>query len=284
VSLSVRKSPSARRKHRDRNQQVRPLWRTVRLTMILSFLCLVVTALGFTLAENAQGALGQDAQTTNTCNPTLITTSSQTHPEKWFSINTGSESDILSAVQCTDMFQMDLHGNDLIAYALQTGTLAAPMLVKPYRSDVGLAQYWVVPVVGTNNLPLALLTFFYDPTSRLVHESEFDAVTNNMFYVTHPFPAVPANAATGSVKAEHRVSIAQGRTPELIYFPGDHLGFVTGKYTWNGGGTAVIDPIWRVPGAEGKWHYVDHNGHAHLSTELPLDPNYQSVPATTDTQ
>jgi hypothetical protein len=273
-----------RKKSQRRNPVVRPQWRILRLTAILLFLCLAILAVGFAAVGNAQGAFGQSSQATSTCNPTLVTTGNQAPPQKWFSINTGSAADVLSAIQCTDMFQSAAQGSDLIAYALQNGTLADPVLVKPYRSDVGLAQFWVVPVVDTNNYPLALLTFIYNPTARLIHEGEFDAVTNDMFYVTRSFPAITADMAVAAVVKEHHVAMLQGQAPELIYFPGDHIGLIAGKNNWSAGGTTVIDPIWRVPGVDGVWHYVDHDGHVHLNTAIPVDPTYQPMPSLTAIQ
>lgn len=277
-------SQSARNKQKRRTRSVQRHWRVLRLTAIIAFLGLAVLAVGFALAENAPVVLGQQSQASSGCNPTVITTGNQTQPEKWFSINSGSAADIVSAAKCTDMYQSASHGSDLIASALQTGTLSNPVLVKPYRSDVGLAQYWVIPVVDANNHPLALLTFRYNPQSRLLHEGEFDAVTGDMFYVHRSFPAVPANMAAAAVGTQQHVVAVLGQPAELIYFPGDFAGFAAGKNTWNEGGTAVIDPIWRVPGADGQWHYVDHDGNAHLNTDIPVDPGYQAMPASTATR
>ncbi|HEY7349257.1 MAG TPA: hypothetical protein VH599_13165 [Ktedonobacterales bacterium] len=277
-------SRSARKKNQRRMPPVRLIWRPLRLTAILAFLCLAIIGIGLAIVGSGQAHFGQSSQTTSACNPTLITTDNQAQPAKWFSINSGSAADILSAAQCSDMFQSASQGADLIANALQNGTLAAPVLVKPYRSDVGLAQFWVVPVVDKNNHPLALLTFFYNPQSRLIHEGEFDAVTGDMFYVNHSFPAVTATAAVAAVSVQQHVAVIQGRTPELIYFPGDFSGSQAVQQTLREGGTVVIDPIWRVPGADGVWHYVDHNGQAHLNTDFPVDPHYQPMPATTTTQ
>jgi hypothetical protein len=267
-----------------RTHSARSLWRVIRLTAICSFVGLAVLTIGIAIAESGQLHFGRHAHTAGTCNPTLVTTGNQAQPARWFSINSGSAADIVSAVKCTDMYQSASQGDDLIARALQTGTLAPPVLVKPYRSDVGLSQYWVVPVVDANNRPLALLTFFYNPQSRLIHEGEFDAVTGNMFYVNHAFPAVTASMSVASVSSEQHVSAVVGQAPELIYFPGDLAGLQSGRNHWQAGGTAVIDPIWRVPGADGKWHYVDHDGHAHMNTDIPVDPAYQAMPPTTATQ
>lgn len=277
-------SQSPRKKNRRRTSSARPLWRTLRLSAILSFLCLGIIGVGVALAESAHIPFGQHLQATGACNPTLVTTGNQGQPAKWFSINSGSAADILSAAKCTAMFQSASQGTDLIANALQKGTLANPILVKPYRSDVGLTQFWVIPVVDTNNHPLALLTFMYNPQSHLIHEGEFDAVTGDMFYVNHSFPAVTVNMSIAAVSTEQHTAVVQGRAPELIYFPGDLIGLETGKNNWRAGGTSVIDPIWRVPGADGNWHYVDHDGHAHINTEIPVEPDYQPMPSTTTIQ
>ncbi|HLW02893.1 MAG TPA: hypothetical protein VKT82_29825 [Ktedonobacterales bacterium] len=277
-------SQPARKKNRRSTQRVGSFWRAVRLTAIISFVSLAVIAVVFALVESAQPPLGKHTQTAASCTPTLVSTGGQAPPEKWYSINSGSAADILSAAKCTDIYQSALQGNDIIATALHTGMLANPVLVKPYRSDVGLAQYWVVPVVNASNRPLAFLTLFYDPQSQRIQEGEFDAVTGNMFYTSHAFPAITANAAVAAVSAEQHVALAAGQAAELIYFPADVIGIQQGTNHWNGGGTSVIDPIWRVPGADGLWHYVDHNGQSHPSTDIPVDPSYQPMPASTTIQ
>jgi len=247
-------------------------------------LCLAVCVIGVALLENTPSAFGQDVQAASGCKATLITRNSQAQPEQWFSINSGSAADIVSAAKCTAMFQSALQGDDLIAKALQTGTLAAPVLVQPYRQDVGLTPFWVVPVVDANNHPLALLGFLYNAHSRLLHEGEFDAVTDNMFYVNRLFPAIDSQAAIAAVSTEQQVAADQGRPPELIYFPGNFSSTKISPTAWHGGGTAITDPIWRVAGEDGAWHYVDHDGHAHLSIELPVDPDYPPMPADTTTE
>jgi hypothetical protein len=271
-------SQSARRARR-RTKSARSLWRKLRLPVLLAFFCLAVLVVVFALLEGAHLPLAKSAAGTTSCAATLVTTAGQS--AKWYSIASGSAADVVKAAQCTAMYQNAAQGDDPIAYAMQNGKLANPVLVKPYRSNVGLAQYWVIPVVDASAHPLAFLTFLYDPQSKLLHEGEFDAVTGNMFYVNHVFPAVTANAAVAAVSLQDHVTMIQGQTPDLIYFPGDLVKAETAQHPWQAGGTSVIDPIWRVPGADGTWRYVDHDGHAHLSTDLPVDPNYQSVPSAT---
>jgi hypothetical protein len=275
-------SRSAHSRHQRCPPSSRRRWRTLRLMALLAFVGLALVAVGLALAANAQVVLGQPEATTS-CQPARITTTAG-QPAKWYSIGSGSAAEIVRAVQCTEMFQSAAAGNDLIASAVQHGTLGTPVLVKPYRGDVGLAQYWVVPVVDQHQYPLALLTFFYDPQARVIEAAEFDAVTGDMFYVRHVFPAVTAQRAVTAVVAGQHVAAAPGRAPELIYFPGDLAGVKAGRVHWSAGGTAVIDPIWRVAGENGRWYYVDHAGQVHRSTDLPVDPTYLAMPAATTTQ
>ena len=196
----------------------------------------------------------------------------------WVPLKSESPSDIIVAAQSTVMYRSAVETQDLIGDALRQGRLGTPVLVRPYRNDVGLPEVWVIPVVNSANIPLAMLEFVYDRPNRQMRASEFDAVTGNMFYATRPFPSVGASTAISTVAQQHHVDLRQGNAPELVYFPSDHMGVIMGTNIWSSGGTAVIDPIWRVPGADGHWHYVDHNGKAHLRGEIPVDPAYPVMP------
>lgn len=200
------------------------------------------------------------------------------------SIKSEASADILAAAKLTRMYQSAAIDKDLIGQALRRGTLANPVFVKPYRQDVGFDQYYVIPVVGTNNIPLAMLKFVYDSGQHQICPSAFAAVTGNMFYASRPFPSVSASAAIAAVQKQYHVDVATGTAPELIYFLPDHVGFITGKNSWRNGGTAVIDPIWRVAGVDGHWHYVDHNGIVHKSKEIPTESGLPAMPDTVNIQ
>ncbi len=200
----------------------------------------------------------------------------------WASIPSLSTTGIIAAAKSTPMYQSAATSDDVIGYALQHGTPGVPVLVKPYRSDVGMPQEWVIPIVGRNNIPLALLTFVYDPVHQRLRASEFDAVTGNMFYTTHTFPFISAAQASTLVRQQRHTQIlnAGASVPTLIYYPSNHTGVLTQQNApLNIGGTAVIDPIWRVTSSDGQYYYVDHMGkHSYTGSDLSTDPAFGKMP------
>lgn len=264
------------RSHKQRRKQV-PIVRIFRHGVAIVFLCFAFFALSFAVIQSASAGFAQ-----RTTGGACVTSTVQSGhmATVWVKVRTTQAVDVLNAVKCTPMFQNAKNGPDLIGEALHKGTLDNPVLVKPYRQDSGLPQVWVVPVVDQKQLPLALLTFIYDPSQQALRASEFAAVTGNMFYTTHQFPALSAMSVRSIVASTLHVQPLAGRVPELIYFQGDIEGFKAGRNHWISGGTVAIDPIWRVAGIDGHWYYVDHDGKVHLSDEIPVDPSMPPMPAS----
>lgn len=278
---------SRKKRARSRSGGAAFSWRTLRLVGIICFLTLAVVAVTAALMQTSAITFGQKSGSASDCAQLSSTVTDPNDPSStqvWVKVKSPTAADIMTAVRCTPMFQNASVGNDLIARAMHTGRLAAPVLVKAYRHDVGLADIWIVPVVDQNNLPLAMLAFDYDESVQQLRAGEFAAVTGNMFYVSHTFPAISPGMAASAVSVQQHVSMAVSHSAELVYFPADNEGLISGKQKWQGGGTSFLDPIWRVPGVDGHWHYVDHDGHAHLSTELPIQSGYLPVPASITVQ
>ncbi|MBA2678578.1 MAG: hypothetical protein H0U76_09340 [Ktedonobacteraceae bacterium] len=264
------------RSHKQSRKQA-PIARFFRRIGAITFLCLAFFTLGVAVIQSASVGFAQQTGG-GAC---VTTTVHSGHAAVvWAKVHTTRAPDVLGAIKCTPMFQNAKNTPDLIGEALSKGTLANPVLVKPYRQDSGLPQVWVVPVVDHNQLPLALLTFIYDPAHQVLRESEFAAVTGNMFYTAHQFPAITSASALSMVVSTHHVQTLAGRAPELVYFSGDIEGFKAGRNHWSSGGTVVIDPMWRVAGIDGHWHYVDHDGKVHLSNDIPVDPSMPAMPSS----
>lgn len=199
-------------------------------------------------------------------------------PDGWVPLRSEAPADVLAAAESTIDYQSEITANDPAGQGMRMGTPATPVLVKPYRSDVNLPEEWLIPVVNHAGTPIVMMEFDYDPVRYRLGPGGFGAMGGDPFYATHPFPAVSADAAIAAVQRERHVALLPGYGPELIYFPPDHLGFIMGKNNWASGGTAPLDPIWRVPGTDGRWYYVDHDGHSHLGSEIPVSPNYPPMP------
>ena len=172
---------------------------------------------------------------------------------------------------------------DLIGDAFRTGTVGVPVLVRYYRDNLGQSSYWVLPIMNTSNIPMALLDFAYDEVHHTLRASQFAGVTNNMYYTAHSFPSITSSQAIAIVQQKLQTHQSLLSSPELIYFPngiGDPKTLTPEqeKKMWKSGGTIVDDPIWRVKGTDGHWYYVDHNGQAHLGKDIPLGPGNPPLP------
>jgi hypothetical protein len=58
--------------------------------------------------------------------------------------------------------------------------------------------------------------------------------------------------------------------PELIYFPVDAAALGAGQVMWTASGKVPADPIWLVPGADGRTYLVGNDGHTYTPDRLPM--------------
>ncbi|MFI5274621.1 MAG: hypothetical protein ACHQ4H_16435 [Ktedonobacterales bacterium] len=86
-----------------------------------------------------------------------------------------------------------------------------------------------------------------------------------------PFPwlQVTAEQATVALQQQRGIAPAASATAELVYFtPPDPVPGV--NVTWTGGGTNPADPMWRLKGKDGRYHFVGTDGHVYESNQLPV--------------
>ncbi len=200
---------------------------------------------------------------------------------EWAPLRSELPADALAAAECTAMFQRARRSDDLIASALNTGTIGTPVLVKPYVDGIPSATVWIIPVVGPSGCPTALLEFVYDQPNHRLRAGSFMAVGDNMFYTSHPFPYISAPQATSLVWQSRHVALLSDKTPELVYFFGpDHAALLTGAaQPWTYGGDIDIDPMWRVPGADGRWYYVTpHDLRVRVASDFPMSDGNPPMP------
>lgn len=126
-----------------------------------------------------------------------------------------------------------------------------------------------------------MLEFVYDQPNHRLRAGSFMAVGNSMFYTSRPFPYISATQATSLVWQSRHVSLMAGRTPELVYFFGpDHAAVITGTaLPWTYGGDVDIDPMWRVPCADGHWYYVTpHDLRVRVAGDFPMSVGNPPMP------
>ncbi|HEY1391600.1 MAG TPA: hypothetical protein VGF38_23900 [Ktedonobacterales bacterium] len=267
----------------------------MRRTVIVGCLLLLgmssITFIGIHLATAANGAVTL-ATRSSTATPAITTTihvASATSDQpvcsrpaiEWAPLPSESPAAVLAAAECTAMFQSARHGGDGISEELGSGTIGQPTLIVPYTSGTLMDTVWVIPVVGPAGYPTAMLEFVYDRQNHRLRAGSFMAVGNYMFYASHRFPYLSATQAMASVWRARHVSLMADRSPELVYFYGsDHLAVITGKAeSWIEGGDLAIDPMWRVPGADGRWYYVTpHDMQVRTAGDFPTMSGFPPIP------
>lgn len=269
----------------------------MRRTVIIGCLLLLgissITVIGIYLTTATHGTVTL-ASHSSTATPAMTTTTHVTsiasgqpvcsRPAiEWAPLPSESPAAVLAAAECTAMFQSARHGDggDLISEALGSGTIGQPALIVPYTSGTLMATVWVIPVVGPVGYPTAMLEFVYDRQNHRLRAGSFMAVGNNMFYASHRFPYLSAAQATASVWQARHISLMADGSPELVYFYGsDHLAVITGNAeAWTEGGDVTIDPMWRVPGADGRWYYVTpHDLQVRTAHDFPTMSGFPPMP------
>lgn len=81
----------------------------------------------------------------------------------------------------------------------------------------------------------------------------------------------PEAQAVSEAHAQHGVSVRAGFTPHLIFIVMDATLIETGKITWKGGGLSAVDPLWVIPGSDGRDHIVGNDGKVYYPGELPTN-------------
>jgi hypothetical protein len=260
------------------------------LTLIVTILCCIIALTVAIITSKAPIASSQkNVTSSNRPNNSVCSSHCQSTSSSWVPLKSEAPADVIAAIKQTDMYQTFMQqsnkltphsastqGIDPIAMDFKTGTLGTPILVKPYRDDVGSLTYWVVPLLNSAKKAIMMLTFTYDPVNHRLQPSNFEG--GDDFTATHPFPSVSQAAAVALVQRTEHVSVVVkgSKAPALIYFEWNpYVAPRAGAFHWTGGGTENINPIWRVAATNGRYYYVDQLGkQAYTGKSLPVDPSY----------
>ena len=88
-----------------------------------------------------------------------------------------------------------------------------------------------------------------------------------------PSKLVSASQAVEIVEVQQHTRLRAGANITLIYMATyDTAAVETGQINWSAGGAGPMDPIWLIPGAGGRDHFVRTDGRAYYLRQLPLAP------------
>jgi hypothetical protein len=184
----------------------------------------------------------------------------------WIPLHSTASADILAAARQSPLLA---EGTDDAGSALDLSRLGTPVLVQGLaaRSGARLPDVYVIALLDRRG------------RASEAAEAELNAAHTALHVtavVTFARPRMAAISTLNAASAVSRVGRARhttlraGSTPELVYFPVDAQAQVVGKVRWRGGGEYPADPIWRVPGADGRDYLVGTNGAVYTLDQLPL--------------
>jgi hypothetical protein len=179
-----------------------------------------------------------------------------------------SQADIIAAARKSTLFKVDRSGNgDFVKDLSRLGT-AQLVQALHVAGKASASDYYDIPIHDSSGANIAVAQLQLDSAHSSIIVAAITTYAQPLPHDT--LTKMSATQAVSAVQAKSGVSLLQGQQPRLVYFPGDHVAQATGKITWVAGGEMPYDPIWAVPGADGKDHVVGTDGQVYTTDQLPL--------------
>lgn len=154
---------------------------------------------------------------------------------------------------------------------MDVSRLGTPLFVRAYLTSPStpLPDYYVIPARDTTGATIGVVLCMLNSQHTAMSVGEV---------VGYPAPRpagmitlLSAQDAVKAVSSQAHVSLKAGGAMELIYFPFDQSAEDTGKINWKAGGNTPYDPMWLVPGADGRdYLVVGGDGHVNAPSQLPV--------------
>lgn len=248
--------------------------RSKRLLMSAGFLALGVA--GIALAAGQMAARSgpiHSAQATPTLSsygvttPTCDTTGKPACPTPdpgWIPFTSTSPSALLTAMKQTWIFQIDLNdGGDHVQDLSHLGT---PFLVRGLGSaGKTLPDYYVLPIMTATWFITDVGLFVVNGPHTALH---FVSTTSHDGH--YPIVRQTANAAVTALQRQRHMTLKEAAKPYLVYLDINIVNIETGQIVWNAGGDPT-EPVWLLPGADGKNYIFGNDGKVYAQSEIPLN-------------
>ncbi len=223
---------------------------------VLALLAVSVVALAGTLILTARTA------------PVSLASGQAATPsdDGWVPLRSTVPADVLAAARRGPLLEQS---TDAAGNSLDLSRLGTPVLVYGLaaRSGAKLPDAFVIPTLDRFGRATQAAEAELNAAHTALH------VTAVVTF-TRPRPAAIATlgaaSAVAQVNRQRHTVLRSGAAPELVYFPVDAQGQVVGAVVWRAGGEYPADPIWRVPGADGRDYFVGTNGAVYSLDQLPI--------------
>jgi hypothetical protein len=221
---------------------------------------LSVLALGVTIVVTSQRHPGGD----NPGGPPVAAAGD------WISLRSTAPADVLAAARQSSMFQEDQSsGGDHITNLSRLGTPVLVRALQPAEAIAGqFPDFYVVPILDASGAATDAAELALNQAHTAIQVIAI--VTYSQPHADGAIARMTAATAVTAVGAQQHTALRPGTTPQLVYFPADANAQETGQVTWTGGGEFPADPMWLVPGTDGRDHLVGVDGRTYTPEQLPM--------------
>jgi hypothetical protein len=185
----------------------------------------------------------------------------------WIPLVSQAPGAIIAAARKSTLFNVDRSGKG--DYLKDLSHLENPELVRAVAQpgSASMPDYYVIPIDDASGRMVGAAELALSPTDTAV---QLTAIITYSTPRRHgQLAQIPETAALSDLSRQ-RVALRGGAQPELVYIPIDAAALETGEITWNGGGEYPADPVWAIPGADGKDHVVGTDNHVYATSDLPV--------------
>jgi hypothetical protein len=230
----------------------RAVWANAGFALLAVAVLATMVAIGVA-ARNAPAQAGQDQSAVG---------------PQWIPLRSSSPADIIAAIRQSRLFNLDRSGTgDQLHDLSHVGTPQLVREVQPNPRSPG-ADCYALPILSASGATVGVAIAWLNATHSAVYIGyirDYDQPQTGW-----PVGLPGAAQAVAVVQGQHQARLRAGGQPELVYFPFDFRAQWSGTLSWHAGGEGPDDPIWRVPGDDGRDHFVGTNGRAYYLNELPL--------------
>jgi hypothetical protein len=213
--------------------------------------------------SSRSGSAAADSAASQTVNARLAS-------GQWIAIASTSPTDVVAAARQSSMLQQNLVGNGENPSNLSR--LGSPVFVRALQPAGAAAgqfpDFYVVPILDTAGAATDAAELQLNPSRTAIQ-----VVAIVTFSQPHPLGAISLMTATqaiAAVQVQEHIALRASALPEQVYFPADAAALQSSEVTWTAGGAFPADPIWLVPGADGRDHLVGDDGRTYTPDQLPM--------------
>lgn len=202
-------------------------------------------------------------------------------PDPWVHVASDAPADVLAALKSCREYMAPPQAAR--ASASSASTFDDPVLVQPATTG-NLGDYSSLPHfiirASVNGKRQVTYDVVYDPAKELLRiSSTSPQMANDPHYgLSFPWAGVTAGVAVANLRAARGIGLAASASPELVFFRAPDADTRLGKPdTWTGGGTDLANPIWRLKGSDGRYHFVGTDGKVYEPDQLPIAPGLSVI-------